>query len=129
MLFDLSIETDSDFEDKSLPHYDYCESNVIQFNDTLIKKLAVNNFSADETGFRKFTQCIQDTIDECFKIDPEKFFKSKRNRLVNPWITSGLIKSINYKNFLYEKWKKSKNHKNKLGDSDLYEKYKVYRKN
>ena len=56
------------------------------------------------------------------------FIKSSRNRLVNPWITNGLISSINYKNFLYENWKKSKNKKNRLGDSELYEKYKSYRK-
>ena len=126
--YDVAIEMDKESDDKSLPHYDYCESNIIQFNDKLIQRLALDNYRADENGFRMFAECIQDTIDECFKIDPEKFFKSKRNRLVNPWITNGLIKSVNYKNFLYEKWKKSKNKKNKLGDSDLYEKYKDYRK-
>ena len=52
------------------------------------------------------------------------FIKFSRNRLVNPWITNGLISSINYKNFLYENWKKIKNEKNRLGDSELYEKYK-----
>ena len=126
--YDLLIETDSGEVGSSLPHYDYCESNIIEFNDKLVYKLAVENYSADENGFNKFTKCIQDTIDECFKVDPKMFNKSKRNRLSNPWITNGLIKSINYKNFLYEKWKKSKNKKNKFGDSEIYDKYKNYRK-
>ena len=126
--YDILIHGDDDEYVKPLPQYDYCESNIIKFNDELSQKLALENFAANEKGFCEFTQCIQNTIDECFRIDTADFTKSMRNRLVNPWITSGLIKSINYKNFLYEKWKKSKNKKNKLGDQDLYDKYKNYRK-
>ena len=127
--YDVAIDIESDLDQKSMPQYDYCESNIIKFNDKLIQKLAIENYTADEKGFNTFTECIQNTIDECFKIDdPSNFFQSRRNRLVNPWITNGLIKSVNYKNFLYEKWKKSKNKKNKLGDQILYEKYKEYRK-
>ena len=127
--YDFPTELDNNDDDVNpLPHYDYCESNIILFNDKLIQKLALDNYSADENGFSDFTQSIQETIEECFKMDPKNTLKSRRNRLANPWITNGLIKSINYKNFLYEKWKKSKNKKNTLGDSELYEKYKAYRK-
>ena len=66
-----------------------------------MKKLSLESFDANEKVFSEFTEIIQDTVDECFKIDPANFQKSRRNRLVNPWITNGLIKSINYKNFLY----------------------------
>ena len=127
--YDLNFtETNSDDDMVPLPQYDYCESNIIEFNDKLIQKLAVENYNADEDGFSKFTKCIHDTIEECFKVDSKLLAKSKRNRLCNPWITNGLIKSINYKNFLYEKWKKSKTKKNKQGDLQIYEKYKHYRK-
>ena len=114
--------------ENSLPHYDYCETNILEFNSRLAQKLLLDNFGADEAGFVKFTHCIQATIDDCFKVDPQILKKSKRNRLENPWITSGLIKSINFKNFLYEKWKKTKNKKNLLGELEIYEKYKNYRK-
>ena len=126
--YDLLIEQDDEEYTKSLPQYDYCESNIIQFNDTLIKNLSLQKFAANEEGFNQFSQVIHQAISDCFKVDPADMAKSRRNRLVNPWITNGLIKSINYKNFLYEKWKKSKNSKNKHGDETLYEKYKDYRK-
>ena len=42
-------------------------------------------------------------IDEFFKLDQPKI--SKLNWLVNPWITEGLIISINKKESLYEDWK------------------------
>ena len=57
-----------------------------------------------------------------------KTLKSKRNRLVNPWITSGIIASINKKNYLYKKWKKSTCKKDKIGDHSLYTTYKDFRK-
>ena len=122
--YDLCIENKNNDNKTTLPHYDYCESNINEFNSKLVQKLSVESFRRDETGFCKFTQCIQN---ECFLVEPEMFIKSSRNRLVNPWI-NGLISSMNYKNFLYENWKKSKNKKNRLGDSELYEKYESYRK-
>ena len=127
--YDLNIDNiDKDDCENNLPHYDYCETNILEFNSRLIQNLSMDNFVADEAGFVKFTNCIQATIDNCFKVDPQILKKSKRNRLENPWITGGLINSINYKNFLYEKWKKGKSKKNVLGDSEIYEKYKNYRK-
>ena len=126
--YDMKIDIDSDDDKESMPKFDYCESNIIHFNDTMIQKLAIESYTPDEKGFSEFAQCIHETIDECFKIDPTTYSKSRRNRLANPWITNGLIQSVNYKNFLYEKWKRSKNKKNRLGDQNLYEKYKDYRR-
>ena len=54
---------------------------------------------------------------------------SKRNRINNPWITSGIIASIAKKDYLYNQWRQSiKKLKCKEGDPLLYAKYKEYRK-
>jgi hypothetical protein len=96
------------------------------FTDSLSSKLN-KGFSVDEPGFNQFVSTLVNTIDECFLVDPEKM-KSRRNRLINPWITSGIISSINRKNFLFKKWKKSVSKKNKFGDLVQYSTYKNFRK-
>ena len=82
---------------------------------------------ANEESFTVFMKTLTDTIDDCFLIDPEKI-KGRRNRIINPWITSGIISSINRKEYLYSKWKKSVSKKNKCGDLQLYSSYKDFRK-
>ena len=57
-------------------------------------------------------------------MDENKFFNSKRNRLFNPWITNGIIASVQRKTYLYDQWKKSCRDDNKLGDEELYMRYK-----
>ena len=125
--YDISVDIMTTENNKIIPRYDYCESNIAQFNIKLDEKLSKAQYTVDENGFNDFIQCIHETVDECCKVDPEKFAKSKRNRLINPWITNGLINSINKKNFLYESWTKSKNKKDKLGDQNIYLKYRDYR--
>ena len=71
--YDLCIENKNIDNETTLPHYDYCESNINEFNSKLVQKLSVESFSHDKTGFCKFTQCIQNTIDECFLVEPEIF--------------------------------------------------------
>ena len=55
--YDVQIENNGDYK-KSMPQYDYCESNIIEFNDRLLKNLSLEKFSADEKGFNYFNQCI-----------------------------------------------------------------------
>ena len=114
--------------EKDIPQYDYCESNIIEFNRNLSKKLSISTFSADENGFEMFLTCFNETHEQCCKVDPMTIDKSKRNRLVNPWITNGLIKSINSKNYLYHKWKATRTRKLPKGDESAYKKYKDFRK-
>ena len=67
-------------------------------------------------------------VDECFLLD-ENMQRSKRNRINNPWITSGIIASISRKDFLHHKWVKiTKKLKNKEGHPLLYLEYKEFRK-
>lgn len=112
----------------SLPKYDYSETNLIKFNNKLCYELKNSAFSHNENGFNDFIKCINKNIDECFITEPT-MINSKRNRLVNPWITNGLINSINHNQFLYRTWKKStKNNADKPYSETLYVKYKEFRK-
>ena len=115
-------------EQKQCPKYDYCESNLDKFSNEIENKLSMTMENTDtSTGFSEFCKTMKNAIEECFLTDP-RTLKSKRNRLVNPWITSGIIASVNKKNFLYQKWKKSTSKKDKTGDHSLYTAYKDFRK-
>ena len=119
---------DVDNMPQNIPQYDYCESNVIEFNRNLLEKLSISTFSADEEGFEMFLTCFNEVHEQCCKVDPISFNKSKRNRLTNPWITNALITSINFKNYLYQKWKVTRTKKIPRGNDNTYKKYKDYRK-
>ena len=54
---------------------------------------------------------------------------SKRNKVRNPWITSGIINSISHRDRLYNKWKKSTTKTCHFSDTSLYEDYRKYRNN
>ena len=114
------------------PRYDTCESNMnnfmekfsIQYNCQNILSNSMNN---EEHAFNGFVSSLSSLVDECFMVT-NKMKASRRNRLVNPWITSGIIASVNTKNFLYDKWKKTVTKSNKAGDGSLYIKYKDFRR-
>lgn len=48
---------------------------------------------------------------------------------MNPWITNGIIASVNKKFYYYKQWKKSTSKTTKLGNIELYGRYKKFRKN
>ena len=123
-----AVEPHDDKKSKSAqPLYDYNETNIIEFNKKLADKLFITSFSADELGFERFVHLFNETLEDTCHTEPNTSI-SKRNRLINPWITNGLIKSINHKNLLYHKWKSTCNKKLPKGDECIYNKYKVYRK-
>ena len=74
-----------------------------------------------------FSSKLDELIDQNFKIDACTV-TSKRNRLFNPWITSGIIASVHTKTFLYKNWKKSCTDSNPLGCNESHLKYKDYRR-
>ena len=116
----------------TFPKYDYNESNIIKFQNKLSDYVNCNEVNDDtsviETKFEIFVSKINELVDECFLMD-EKMQLSKRNRIKNPWITSGIILSIKKKDLLYKNWIKStKKLKNKSGDTLLYTKFKEFRK-
>ena len=96
----------NDPSSKSIPKYDYCESNINKFMDE-INPIKLNEFEYTESNFEKFSHHIKDKIEDTFRIDAENFKKSRRNVFVNPWITPGIVASVNKKQFYYKQWKKS----------------------
>ena len=71
---------------------------------------------------------IKVLIDKNFLIESESFKKSKRNMIANPWITPGIIASVNKKEYLYKQWKKTVDKTNILGDTELYLLYSNFRR-
>ena len=110
-----------------LPKYDYCQSNLDSFLDDV--KVSIYNYEFDynNENFEEFNNLLNGKIEKHFRAD-EKLKTSKRNRLVNPWITNGIIASINKKQYLYKQWKKTVTKVNKSGDYEVYMKYKKFRK-
>ena len=60
-------------QEKKLPHYDFCESNFINFEQTLESNIQSSQFTNDEHGYNAFNDCNIKTIDECFKVEPNQF--------------------------------------------------------
>ena len=121
-IYDIMICTEIEIsESKHMPKYDFCESNVSDFMIKLKSDVCDyhNYYAYNESEFNLFTNKMNKTIDECFKTDG-KFKPSKRNRLLNPWITTGVIAAIDRKNHLYKMWKKSKTKNNKSGSETAY---------
>ena len=65
------------------------------------------NNTYDTESFVKFIDTLKKEIESCFKVDEQKFKKSRRNFYTNPWITPGIISSIAKKHFYYKLWKKT----------------------
>ena len=103
-------------------HYDYSESKTELFINCIEKLSSANNLGHD---LEDFLNIYNAKIDEFFKLDQPKF--SKRNWQVNPWITDGLILSINKKESLYDSWKSTTSKSNPDGDLHTYQTYSNYR--
>ena len=86
---------------KLTQYYDYCNTNIESFLISINKKLQ----SDPPENFSNFCKTFSDELDKAFKLEKPKC--SKRTPLNNPWITSGLIKSIDTKDVLYDSWKKA----------------------
>ena len=85
-----------------------------------------NTMHAYSESFVEFNEFYQFAIDKTCKLEKPK--TTKRNSITNPWITQGLVYSINRKHKLYKNWAKSKSQKLPNGNPVLYEQYKQHRK-
>ena len=107
---------------KMVIKYDYSQENLSQLNAILSKKLSQNG---QIKTFTDFITIFSTSIDEACKLKVSKF--SKRNRIVNPWITTALINSISKRDRLYKIWNKTTTKLCKSGDPRLFEEYRRYR--
>ena len=107
-------------------YYEYSQENVVSFCSNLGDRLE----NASISTFDEFTENFQSSVDSTCKLDIPKV--TKRNPISNPWITHGLIKSINHKENLYKIWKKSirskKSNKTEAAGMHHYEHFKKYRR-
>ena len=86
---------------KITTHYEYSNKNLKNFVATLQTDL----YTAGIYKFCDFSELFQNAVDKTCKLSKPK--TSKRNRLNNPWITMGIIESINKNDKLYDDWKDS----------------------
>ena len=86
---------------KHLQYYDYNNKNVNKF----VNELEVKLNSEPPKDFSEFFSHFNDQLDKACKLNKPK--SSKRTAKNNPWITQGLITSIDRKYELYDKWKTS----------------------
>ena len=120
-----SIKTNDKEADK-LPKYDFCQTNVDKFLLDVQSKLTNVEFTYSEESFVSYSSILNNLIDSNFITD-EQLGKSRRNRLINPWISNGIIASVKSKELFYKNWKKSCSKTNLRGDYGLYLKYKQSR--
>ena len=114
----------------NIPKYDYCESNIANFlYDIESWANSTNHNEFTDEKFDIYVESFKGKIEGNFRINESNFNKkSRRNMLVNPWITPGIIASVNQKHFYHTKWKDSTTKSNKSGNSELEKKFKEYRK-
>ena len=91
-------------------YYDYCQSNVDKFLNVLGDELD----KSEIPDFTKFHEIYKECIDKTCKLEVPKC--SKRTTQNNPWITPGLIVSINHQHELYNHWVKARKVKCKIGE-------------
>ena len=111
----------------AMPKFDFCQDNIDKFQKDIV---TLSNMHHDytKTRFNFFIGYIKDKINENFLIKDPETETSKRNVLVNPWITPGIIASIKKKQHYYKMWNRTRDRKNRHGDAASYLTYKNYRK-
>ena len=83
---------------------------MVQFENSFTNFVQSNNYcensTINEQSFETLVNKMNLLVDECFLLD-ENMQRSKRYRINNSWITSGIISSISRKDFIHDKWVKT----------------------
>ena len=94
-----------------------------------ITKLINAEHEYTKEGFNGFVGSIKSLAEDNFVVEASQSnSKSRRTKFVNPWITQGIINSVNRKHLYYKQWCRSKRKHNKDGNHELYMRYKNLRK-
>ena len=103
--------------------YDFSKDNLFDLSKLLSNRL--NECNKASLSFETIMNVLQTSMDDTCKLTTNKL--SKRNRVNNPWITSGIINSISKRDRIYKKWKKTTTKLCLSGDPKLFEEYRTYR--
>ena len=87
------------------------EQSQINFHNALKQKnvfdeLDKNMNSDPNSNYEIIENTLKETLNECMPTKIVKFNRKKHKK--SPWITFGIIRSINNRNKLYKKWKQTK---------------------
>ena len=104
-------------------HYDYSNSNLNKLCEIIEHDL--DKFLHNCESFDSFLELFQEKIDESCKLLTPR--TTKRNSVTNPWITQGLINSIEKKARLYFEWRDTCTLESPEGDLTKLTHYKEYK--
>ena len=107
MSINLEIASQKNCSKKSTLKRYHTDENVNKLKQRLSnvkwQEILKNNNVNDD--YDKFTETFKSLYDEC--IPPKKCMVNRKKVPLSPWITKGLLKSINKKNKLYKQYMKS----------------------
>ncbi|KAL5247879.1 hypothetical protein ACHWQZ_G017150 [Mnemiopsis leidyi] len=124
LLVDNSGQTCANVKKKVTTHYNYSNSNLDKLCEEIEKD--IDRMHSECDTFESFLEFFQEKIDTTCKLLTPR--TSKRNSIVNPWITEGLINSIEKKARLYFDWRKTCSLTLPDGNDSLHVKYKEFSK-
>ena len=121
---ELEGATPGDQSGKITIHYDYSNANLEKLCSEI--ESDIDRFYHQCDTFDSFLTLFHEKIDQSCKLATPK--TTKRNSITNPWITQGLINSVEKKARLYFEWCKSCTAELPDGDPKLHLRYLEYRK-
>ena len=116
------IHSHSNHKQAIAQHYDFSNKKI----DMFVRELEYLLEMEQQPTFSDFSNMYKTAIDKIFKLEKPKI--TRRNNKTNPWITDGIVKSVQTKSELYKKWDKSRSRKLPAGDPRLYKMYSDYRR-
>ena len=110
-------------DEKHVRYYDYSSAKLTNFVSEL--EVKVNQLS-QSSDFCEFVDCFKSTLDKHCKLEVPK--TTKRTPKLNPWITDGIILSIDRKHELCKEWSDTVTNKDPSGNVLLYKIFSDYRR-
>ena len=110
-------------DEKHVRYYDYSSAKLKNFVSEL--EVKVNQLS-QSSDFCEFVDCFKSTLDKHCKLEVPK--TTKRTPKLNPWITDGIILSIDRKHELCKEWSDTVTNKDPSGNVLLYMIFSDYRR-